>query len=262
MVLLSLSAAAQDPEITSTVVGKKLNFEAPLFGVTMKNVKPTWSLVAFGQVNLGYSHALHVPEHYHYYDWEATTQSGETILVEEKIPIGLHPGGLYGDLSILELRYRPWRDGNLFMLGLNYGFEGRSLHRNALFDENNEPARAYNSLGSHDAVYSERMLSLEIGYVRESGDWSFGIQLLPGLGYSQYKNIYTHNNTMGSDNLVLHHGDYEVHADTAIKNIGFRFGAKASVWYRKFGAFVSFRPSGWSFGPEYTTLSAGLSIRY
>ena len=61
-VLAVLSAAAQAPGTESTVVGKKLNFEAPLFGVTVKNVKPQWSLVAFGEVSLGYSHAFHVPE--------------------------------------------------------------------------------------------------------------------------------------------------------------------------------------------------------
>lgn len=273
--LLAISAAAQDPDIMSTVVGKKLNFEAPLFGVTMKNVKPTWSLVAFGQVNLGYSYALHVPEHFYEKEYEAITGSGETILVQDRIPTGLHPGGVYGDISLLELRYRPKRDGNLFMLGLNLGYEGRFLPRHTMFDKNNEPVRTYYSIGSNDGAYSERVLSLEVGYVRESGDWSFGIQLLPGLGYSQYKNIYTcpspiytgqSNDTspsLFSDNpILIHNGDYEIHMDSAIKNFGFRFGAKASVWYRKFGAFVSFRPNGWDEGPEYMIWSAGLSIRY
>lgn len=248
--LAVLSAAAQAPGTGSTVAGKKLNFEAPLFGLTVKNVKPQWSLVAFGEVNLGYSHAFHVPEYY--YTYEGTT-----------VPIGLHSGGIYGAVSLLELRYRPWRNGNLFMLGLNGGFETRSLPRRTLFDDNNEPVRVAHVMGSFDAAYSERMLSLELGYVRESGDWSFGIQLQPGLGYSQYRNLYSTTMVPVMDGLVLHGGGKsELHADTAITNVGFRFGAKAAVWYRKFGAFVSVRPGGWSFGPAYTTISTGLTIRY
>ena len=250
--LVMLPAAAQ--------VEDKLNFEVPLFGLTVKNVKPQWSLVAFGEVNLGYSYALHVPEYYYTYEW--TTASGESV-EQYRTPIGLHSGGIYGAVSLLELRYRPWRDGNLFMLGLNYGFESRSLPRRTLFDNNNEPVRVAHALGSFDAAYSERMLSLELGFVRESGDWSFGIQLQPGLGYSQYKNLYSTTMVPVVDGLVLHGGGKsELHADTAITNVGFRFGAKAAVWYRKLGAFVSVHPSGWSAGPEYTTISTGLTIRY
>lgn len=63
-VIACFSATAQRSDTTSTVIGKKLNFEAPLFGVTVKNVKPTWSLVVFGEVNLGYSYALNVPKVY------------------------------------------------------------------------------------------------------------------------------------------------------------------------------------------------------
>ncbi|MBQ7060120.1 MAG: hypothetical protein IJM83_12615, partial [Firmicutes bacterium] len=45
--LIALSASAQN---------NKLNFEAPLFGVTKKNVKPKWSVVAFGGIQAGYSY--------------------------------------------------------------------------------------------------------------------------------------------------------------------------------------------------------------
>ena len=38
---------AQKPGIRSDIMLDKLNFEAPLFGVTKKNVKPKWSVVAF-----------------------------------------------------------------------------------------------------------------------------------------------------------------------------------------------------------------------
>ena len=260
--MIVLPVVAQTPEIKSNMAGEKLNFEAPLFGVTAKNVKPQWSVVAFGEVNLGYSHALHVPEVYNTY--QATTATGEKVEVTDAA-IGLRPGGLYGDLSLLELRFRPWRNGNLFTMGLNLGFESHYLRSSALFNKDNEPVYV-KTVGASIGVYSERFLSLELGYVHEAGDWSFGFQLLPGLGYSQYTNNYNASLPfLIKDEVVLQlDAKYAQRQDHAIGALGFRFGARASVWYRKFGVFVSYRPANTSYrgGPEYTTISTGLTIRY
>lgn len=254
------SAAAQSPVASSNVNGRKLNFEAPLFGLTVKNVKPTWSLVAFPEADLGYSHALNVPKQYAYA--EGTTVTGETVSYTQS-EIGLRPGGLRGDLSLLELRLRPWRDGNLFFWGLNLGIETHWLRDRCLFDKNNLPVRAAYT-GIARGSYSERFISLAVGYSREYGDWSFGVQLLPGWGYSLYRNAYrTYQPLLASEDLVLHlDGKFAIRQDNAIGSIGFRFGARAAVWYRSFGAFVSVQPGHTAKGPEYTTLSAGLSVRY
>ena len=260
--LAVLSAAAQTPGTESTVVGKKLNFEAPLFGLTVKNVKPQWSVVAFGEVNLGYSYALNVPEVFNTY--EASTAAGENVEVTDAA-IGLRPGGLCGDLSLVELRFRPWRNGNLFMMGLNLGFESHYLRNSALFNKDNEPVHV-KVLGASIGIYSERFLSLELGYLREVGDWSFGLQVLPGIGYSQYSNTYNANAPYRiKDEITLQlDAKYAQRQDNAIGALGFRFGARASVWYRNFGAFVSYRPANTSYrgGPEYATISTGLTIRY
>ena len=263
--MTALSAAAQSPDITSTVVGKKLNFEVPLFGVTAKNVKPTWSLVAFGEVDFGGSYALHVQE---YFDTSVgTTATGETVEYGNR-PIGLHSVGTYMDLSLLELRYRPWRDGNLFFWGVGIGRESHFLRRGALFDKNNEPVYvSAMGQGTCVGIYTDRALSLDIGYVREAGDWSFGLQLLPGIGYSQYRNLYDSWQALKvSEDVVLRTGGkYKSCRDISNGPLGLRLGVKASAWYRSFGAFVSVRPAHTGFnggGPEYTTVSAGLSIRY
>ena len=187
VILIVFSAAAQSPNVTSTVIGKKLNFEVPLFGLTLKNARPTWSLVAFGEVNLGYSYALHVPKIAGYY--EATDESGEKIEILAHPSIGPHPGGITGDLSLLELRLRPWRDGNLFFCGLNLGFESHFTPQGVLFNKDNIPVWCGSTPTTKWGTYSERLFTMEIGYVREAGNWSFGIQLLPGLGYSEYRNI-------------------------------------------------------------------------
>lgn len=266
----SLSAAAQTPDITSTVVEKKLNFEAPLFGVTVKNVKPTWSLVAFGEVNLGCSYAFRVPE-YVYTEVGTVPATGEMVEMGS-CQTGLHAAGSYVALSLLELRYRPWRDGNLFFWGLDAVRESHWLHRGALFNKYNEPARVAIGTGRTGnclGIYSERVLSLDIGYVRETGDWSFGFRLLPGIGYSQYRNIYNPagpSHLKVTEDVVLRTGGKYYHCrDITNGPLGLRFSAVADVWYRNFGGFVSVRPGHTGYnggGPEYTTVSAGLSIRY
>ena len=259
-----LSAAAQSPDNASTVTGKKLNFEAPLFGVTAKNARPTWSLVAFGEVNLGFSYALHVPITAGSYG--GITASGDKIEVLANPSIGPHPGGICADLSLLELRLRPWRNGNLFFCGLNLGSESHFTSQGALFNKDNIPvwSGAAAELSAKWGTYSERMLSLEIGYVRETGNWSFGIRFLPGIGYSEYRNNYSNMFLPVREDLTLQYGhEYPGHTDIARSLLGFRYAIKADVWYRNFGTFVSVRPvspSNWS--NEYTTVNIGFSIRY
>ena len=262
--LAVLSAAAQVPATSSNVIGEKLNFEAPLFGVTARNVRPTWSLVAFGEINFGYSHALNIPEKTHIK--QGTTASGETVEYAD-YTVKLHSGGICGDLSLVELRLRPWRDGTLFFWGLNLGFESHSLPSGYLFNKDNEPVLV-RMTNTAIASYQERMLSLEMGYVREMGNWSFGLQLLPGIGHSLYRNNYESRGLyMGKEEGIDLHagGKYPHRRDDAIGQLGLRFGARADVWYRAFGAFVSVRPAHTGYnggGPDYTTVSAGLTIRY
>ena len=62
IVLMVAAALAVCPAIAQNA---KLNFEAPLFGVTMKNVKPQWSLVVFSGAEAGASNSLAVPEAMH-----------------------------------------------------------------------------------------------------------------------------------------------------------------------------------------------------
>lgn len=107
--LVAITAAAQSPDTTSTVVGRKLNFEAPLFGLTMKNVKPKWSMIYFAGVRGGYSFRLDAPDE-------------------------MNASGYFGELDLIEIRYRPWRDGNVFSCGLTYSIERHMLKKGYAFD--------------------------------------------------------------------------------------------------------------------------------
>ena len=49
--LIAIEASAQAPDTTSTVVGRKLNFEVPIFGITKRDLKPTWSIVTFDEIS-------------------------------------------------------------------------------------------------------------------------------------------------------------------------------------------------------------------
>ena len=264
LIMVVLPAMAQSRDTVSTVVGRKLNFEAPLFGVTV-NTLPKWSLVFLGDVNLGYSYAFNVPEEYHELTW--TLAPGETR--SEYVPIGLKPSGIYTDLSVLELRYRPWKNGNIFTCGLTISTDSRDLQAQALFDRNHKPAftTAYNGAGRAKGTYSEQAYSISLGYVREIGNWSFGFILLPGLGISEYRNHYDNNTNqpfiITGDNTSLSYngGNTDVFIDKSKTIIGFRIGAKASVEYKHYGAFVSFRPT-WKDPLPCTTLSTGITIRY
>ena len=266
VLLAVLPVMAQNRDTISTVVGRKLNFEAPLFGVTV-NTKPKWSLVLLGDVNLGYSYAFNVPEAYHELTW--TLASGETS--SEYVPIGLKTSGMYSDFSVLELRYRPWRNGNMFTCGFTISTDSRYLQSRALFDRDHKPAftTAYYGAGNARGTYYEHAYSISLGFVHEKGDWSFGFNLLPGIGFSEYRNRYSDTGLMGinfvpsGDNVSMSHngGKTDLFIDKSISIIGFRIGAKASVEYKHFGAFVSYRPT-WKEPLPCTTLSTGITIRY
>ena len=261
LVLAVLPVMAQSRDTVSTVVGRKLNFEAPLFGVTI-NTLPKWSLVLLGDVNLGYSYAFNVPEAYHQSTF--TSASGETSPIYT--PIGLKSSGIYADLSVLELRYRPWKNANMFTCGFTISIDSRDLQRSALFDAHHTPTYTSADIwGYARGTYTEEAYSISIGYVREIGNWSIGFNLLPGLGVSEYRNIYHDNAIMPvtGDNLRLSHngGVGDMMIDKSKTLIGFRIGAKVSVEYNHFGAFVSYRPT-WNEPLPCTTLSTGITIRY
>ena len=59
--LAAVSAAAQTPEVSSTVNGAKLNFEAPLFGIRVKEAKPLFSMTSFAGFKAGVGIRLDAP---------------------------------------------------------------------------------------------------------------------------------------------------------------------------------------------------------
>ncbi|MBR0053038.1 MAG: hypothetical protein IJP73_03950, partial [Bacteroidales bacterium] len=59
--LMAIEAYAQAPDTTSTVVGRKLNFEVPIFGITKRDIKPTWSVVTFDEISGGFNYLMGVP---------------------------------------------------------------------------------------------------------------------------------------------------------------------------------------------------------
>ena len=115
----------------------------------------------------------------------------------------------------------------------------------------------------------EHAYSISLGFVRETGDWSFGYNLLPGIGFSEYRNRYSdrvlggHSFIASGDNINLSHngGNTDLFIDKSISIIGFCIGAKASVEYKHFGAFITYRPT-WKEPLPCTTISTGLTIRY
>ena len=98
--LIALSASAQND---------KLNFEAPLFGVTKKNVKPKWSVVAFGGIQAGYSY--------------------------RNVESPIRSSGLYGELDLVDFRLRPWRNGHVFSWGLSRSFDVQRLAKGTVYGQ-------------------------------------------------------------------------------------------------------------------------------
>ena len=58
---MAMEAYAQAPDTTSTVVGRKLNFEAPVFGLSERDIKPAWSVVMLDEAAVGLNYMLGIP---------------------------------------------------------------------------------------------------------------------------------------------------------------------------------------------------------
>ncbi|MBR5925567.1 MAG: hypothetical protein IKZ60_08885 [Bacteroidales bacterium] len=227
--LVVITAAAQSPDTTSTVVGRKLNFEAPIFGLTKRDLKPKWSVVAFDEVSMGLNHLTDIP--------------GE-----------MKPSGLYADMSLLALRYRPWRDGNVFSFGLIDGVDMNQLEKGYGFADDGSIIHTPGNWENAKSYYSDNHFGLQIGYVKEYGDWKAGAFVVPAFGTTQLRNNYTVQGILG----INHIGNMET-------NYGFRLGFKAGVWYQDLGVSVGYKPViGNNSGqvPMYNTLQIGISVRY
>lgn len=232
-----LSAAAQN---------QKLNFEAPLFGVTKKNVKPAWSVVAFGEISGGYSHRFNAPSQ-------------------------IQPSGYFTELNILELRYRPWRNGNMFSWGISRSLDVQPVSKGTVFSEDGSfipvPVNWLNARAS----VAERVTSLNFGYTREFGDWKAALFLSPGIGYGIFHNEYTGGiafpkgglgyGPITDDTEVIYLPGGASHSSNSYGYNGFRLGVKAGIWFRKVGL-----TAGWhyrSVAPgNQNVVSVGISLRY
>ena len=227
-VLTVMDAYAQAPDTTSTVVGRKLNFEVPIFGITKRDLKPTWSIVTFDEISGGFNYLMGVPAQ-------------------------LKPSGWYGDLSILALRYRPWRDGNVFSAGLLVGVNVNRLQKGYSFADDGSIVAAPTMWNNAKFTYSDNYVGLQMGYIREFGDWKAGAFVVPAFGTTTLRNEYTIQGISGirrQDNLNTN---------------GFRLGFKAGVWYHDIGVSVGYKPViGKNLGqvPMCHSLQIGFSLRY
>lgn len=228
-VFATFSAYGQSPDTTSTVVGKKLNFEVPIFGITKRDVKPTWSIVTFDEMSGGFNYLIGVPEE-------------------------MKNSGWYVDISIITLRYRPWRDGNVFSIGITGEVDMNRLRKGYSFADDGSIIPTPASLKRSKADYLDNISGLKIGYVREFGDWKAGAFVVPGLGTSQLRNVYSIQGISGinrQDNLYARYG--------------FRLEFKAGIWYQGIGINVGYRPAiGNNSGkiPMYDSMQLGISVRY
>ena len=227
--LIAMEAYAQAPDTTSTVVGRKLNFEVPIFGITKRDFKPTWSIVTFDEISGGFNYLMGVPGH-------------------------LKPSGWYGDLSIIALRYRPWRDGNVFSAGLLGGVNVNRLQKGYSFGDDGSIVSTPAIWDNAKSIYSDNHVGLQIGYIREFGDWKAGAFVIPAFGTTSLRNEYSIQGISGikrQENLNT--------------NNGFRLGFKAGVWYQDIGVSVGYNPViGKNSGqvPMYNSLQIGVSVRY
>lgn len=228
-VLSLLSAYGQAPDTTSTVVGGKLNFELPLFNITQQDMIPRWSIVAFDEISGGWNYMPGAPG-------------------------VMKPSGFYGDLSFLALRYRPWKDGNLFSMGLVFGLSMNRLKKGWSFADDGVLIPTPSGWEKTKSWFSEQSIGLQTGYVREFGDWKAGLFVVPSLAMIQLRNEYSIQGISGlkrQDNM-----------NTAYD---FRMGFKAGIWYQNCGVSVGYRlVLGKNNGPvpQYNAFQLGISVRY
>ena len=234
VVLMALPAIAQD----------KLNFEAPLFGVTKKNVKPKWSVVAFGEVSGGYSYRFNLPSQ-------------------------IHKNGAFAEMNLLELRYRPWRNGNLLSLGLTGCLDAHVATKTTFFGMDEQFTTITPGWLAARAVAAERVFSFSLGYTKEFGDWKAGLFLSPGVGHGILQNRYwagvpeydpeTGNDVLSSINTGF--VDSHRHRDNMYMPNGLRLGVSTGIWYRSVGLTVGWHCRSVLPGHQ-NVIHAGLSIRY
>ena len=231
--LILFPAAAQTP---------KLNFEAPLFGVTKKNVKPAWSVVALSGVEFGGSYAFGVPE-------------------------AMQPFGYYAEATLLELQARPWRNENLFSLGINLSTDRHYLKKNQFAFGDDGSFVPLPLMTECLSMSIERVVSLQLGYIHEFGDWKVGVSILPGIGMTTQRNSYSTVISPAADVLRFrnpyHRAPY--FQDNASGNLGFRLAIKAGVWYKNIGLSFGYYPAGLgptSFSKRYDMFKVGLSYKY
>ena len=228
--LAALPAAAQHTE--------KLNFEAPLFGVTKKNVKPKWSVVVFGGVQAWYSYRF----------------------VEDPI----RSSGLFGELDLIDFRLRPWRDGNTFSWGLSHSFDAQRLAKGTVFAQDGSFVGKPAGWLWARAHAAESVTSLNLGYVREFGEWKFGVFVSPGVGIGiRHNRYYLASPLRDKDGVIFDYtpvgGDW--HTDNLYTDAGWRLGISAGIWHRFIGL-----TAGWNYRSvlpgHQNVIHAGLSIRY
>ncbi len=137
-------AYGQTPDTTSTVVGRKLNFEAPIFGLSKRDLKPSWSVVFLDEVSLGL----------HYLPGA---------------PAEIKSAGIFAELFPLAFRYRPWRDGNVFSAGLLIGTTMNGLRKGYAFADNGSIVPMPTTWKKDWSYYTSLEIGLQIGYVKEFG---------------------------------------------------------------------------------------------
>lgn len=228
MILSIVPVAAESVRDTaSTVVGNKLNFEAPVFGVALKNLKPEWSVVTLGEALMGVSVAFDSPEQ-------------------------LKPAGLYAELSLFDFRWRPWRNSHVFSLGFGCVSDTKWVSSGLCYGERCSFMPVPEGWSKATSCMSEIYMSFPLAYLYEAADWKFSATIVPHLGTTVLQNRY-----IAEDSIL--------HTDNMSDNFGFRLGFKAGVWYKDYGLAVMYRmksPHSSANIPYYGTFAVAISIRY
>ena len=189
--------------------------------------KPKWSLAAIGSLEGGFAHRFDAPDY-------------------------TNPSGFFAEVSFLELRYRPWQNGNLFTLSLDYYGETYTVDRNYSVNASGQFVSVPSDV-RHKSTNSECIFHANLGFTAEFGKLSAGVFVCPGLGYGNAHNSFD----VGGTSL-------SVQEDIRTK-ASFRLGVKAGFWYDYFGIVF-----GYHFGnvvriqdlPSCSSAFVGLSIRY
>lgn len=229
--LLVLSASAQDKDKVSSVENsEKLNFEMPLFGIRVNDVKPMWSLTGFAGFKFG-------------------------IGFRQRTPEQMNNIGMVGECDLIEIRYRPWCDGNMFSAGFTYGGESYKLKSDYSFDHSGGIIKAAGDIENHHSFASAAVFGLNLGYTHEWGAFKTGLFVIPGYGYTLHQN-----------NSVRKDVSTSVRVNEFVEgNKGFRLSISVGLWYEVAGVTVDY-----SFGhvgpcnglPRYDRLAINLLFRY